>query len=275
MQPMSTSLLAVLLISQSAMAPVAQTSQIALWRLDCGHFENTDMSQMSDDDRYRGQRRNSANGCYLIQHGDEYLLWDAGIAVGARIPFASGAVIGPEKSIVAQMTQLGVTPEQVRYIGISHWHPDHTSQASDFSKATLLIGTGDWALFKSPPEWMKTDVFSPWLTGGSTVEPMAHDKDVFGDGTVVMLATPGHTAGHHSLLVRLRKTGVVLLSGDLYALRESYDHDVVPSENVDRADTLASFDRFKRLVARYKARVIIQHEPADIARLPAFPEAAR
>ena len=88
-----------------------------------------------------------------------------------------------------------------------------------------------------------------------------------------MLAMPGHTPGHNALLVKLA-SGWVLRSGDQYHFTEAVKNRGVPSFNVDRSDTLASHDRFDRIAANLAARVIIQHEPADIARLPAFPKAA-
>ena len=97
---------------------------------------------------------------------------------------------------------------------------------------------------------------------------------MFGDGRVVMLDMPGHTPGHYSLLVRLA-SGPVLLSGDLYHFTEQVQNRGVPPFNHDRADTLASMDRYDRIARNLGARTIIQHEPADIAKLPAFPEAAR
>ncbi len=98
---------------------------------------------------------------------------------------------------------------------------------------------------------------------------------MFGDGTVVILRTPGHTPGHSSLLVRLKEKGNVLLTGDLVHFRENYDSNEVPVFNTDRAQTLASLERFKKIAANLKATVIIQHDPRDIGKLPAFPNAAR
>ena len=88
-----------------------------------------------------------------------------------------------------------------------------------------------------------------------------------------MLGLPGHTPGHAALLVRLA-SGPVLLSGDQYHFSEAVANRSVPSFNTNRADTLASHDRFDRIAANVKAKVIIQHEPRDIAKLPAFPAAA-
>jgi N-acyl homoserine lactone hydrolase len=113
--------------------------------------------------------------------------------------------------------------------------------------------------------------FANWISGGGKVEPVALDKDVFGDGTVVMLDTPGH----HSLLVRLREMGNVLLSGDLDHFQENYEGNGVTTFNTDRAATLASVDRFKKIAANLKATVIIQHDPRDLGKLPAFPVAAK
>ena len=110
--------------------------------------------------------------------------------------------------------------------------------------------------------------------GGGKVEPVARDQDIFGDGSVVMLDMPGHTPGHHSLLVKLAGMGPVLLTGDQAHFQENYDSEGVPTFNTNRADTLASFDRFKALAKNLKATVIIQHEPRDVGKLPAFPKAA-
>jgi N-acyl homoserine lactone hydrolase len=74
------------------------------------------------------------------------------------------------------------------------------------------------------------------------------------------------------LLIKLAKSGAVLVSGDLYHTRENYEKELVPSSNVSRADTLASFQRFKGIVTNTHARVVIQHAPEDFAAMPAFPK---
>jgi N-acyl homoserine lactone hydrolase len=76
-------------------------------------------------------------------------------------------------------------------------------------------------------------------------------------------------------LVKLAQTGNVVLSGDLAHFRENYEGNGVPTFNVNRAETLASIDRIKKLTANLKATMIIQHDPRDLGKLPAFPAAAR
>jgi glyoxylase-like metal-dependent hydrolase (beta-lactamase superfamily II) len=144
------------------------------------------------------------------------------------------------------------------------------------TNATLFIGKGDWdgVTAKPPMTGANAAGFTHWISGGGKVEPLTADKDVFGDGSVVVLRTPGHTPGHSSLLVRLKDKGPVILLGDAAHFHENYDSNGVPAFNYDRAETLASLDRIKKIAANLKATVIIQHDPRDIGKLPAFPAAA-
>ncbi|HSM54381.1 MAG TPA: MBL fold metallo-hydrolase, partial [Erythrobacter sp.] len=118
--------------------------------------------------------------------------------------------------------------------------------------------------------------FAPWLGAEpAAVTAIAHDHDVFGDGTLLIKAMPGHTPGHTSLLVRLPEKGDVLLTGDLYHFEEQVTNRGVPEFNTSRADTLASFERFNAMAKALDATVIIQHDPRHLDRLPAFPESAK
>ena len=266
---------ALLLLTASAGA-VSQTrtqavEPLQLWRLDCGSID-VDLAAFSDTGLYTGERRTLAASCYLIKNGDQLLLWDTGLdgSLAGKPRDSEGSLL--KERIVPQLARIGVKPSDVKFLGISHYHFDHTGQAADFPGATLLIGKEDWAVVKSREALMSR--FAPWLSGGGKVEEVARDKDVFGDGRVTMLGLPGHTPGHSALLVRLA-SGPVLLSGDQYHFTEQVANRGVPTFNTDRADTLASHDRFDRLAKNLGARVIIQHEPRDMAKLPPFPQPAR
>jgi glyoxylase-like metal-dependent hydrolase (beta-lactamase superfamily II) len=226
--------------------------------------------RFSDTYAYPGVKVQFVYSCYLIKHGDDYMMWDTGQATTA------GAV-APKVGLVELLAQLKVAPERVRYIGISHYHGDHIGQANALPGATLLIGKGDWDVLAgpNPPTGLNPQLVSHWISGGGKVEPVPQDKDVFGDGTVVMLYTPGHTPGHHSLLVRLAQMGPVILSGDFVHFHENYETGGVPIFNFDRAQTLASIDRIKKIAANLKATLIVQHDARDLDKLPAFPAAAK
>ena len=261
-------------------APPAAQAELALWRLDCGAFVIKQYGAFfSDTYQYPQGPKNIVGSCYLIRHGNRYMLWDTGLSdamVGNPVENAAQRLT-LRSSVVDQLKQLNVRPEQIELIGISHWHFDHTGQAARFPQAKLLIGRGDLEHLRNRGPGVNdaaVNAMAHWLTGGGTVEGVAGDHDVFGDGRVMMLKMPGHTPGHSALLVRLA-SGPVLLTGDLYHFTEQVANRGVPPFNHDRADTLASMDRFDRMAKNLRAKVIIQHEPADIAKLPAFPQAAR
>ncbi|HEY1542872.1 MAG TPA: N-acyl homoserine lactonase family protein [Xanthobacteraceae bacterium] len=256
-----------------AFAASAQAAaEVSVTRLaDCGTpQEPTVVNQrFSDTFAYGDMKRQFVYSCYLVKHGDEYLLWDTGHSMTAP-------KVAPKVSIVDQLAKLNLKPEQIKYVGISHYHADHTGQVDSFPGATLLIGQGDWDAITSPhpAQGVNFKPFEKWAKGESKVEPVPTDKDVFGDGTVIVLATPGHTPGHHSLLVKLAKKNLIL-SGDAVHFRENYETNGVPWFNFNRAETVASIERLKQLVKNLHATLIIQHDARDVNKLPAFPAAAK
>jgi len=246
--------------------------EVTLTRIDCGTAATpTDVGQrFSDTFAYKDLKLTFTYSCYLIKHGGEYMVWDTGFAPGTN-PNA------PKVGIVDRLKELTVTPDQVKYVGISHFHADHTGQLTPFTNATLLIGKGDWDQITSPTPMQGANVagFKSWIDEKRKVEPLTADKDVFGDGSVIVLRMPGHTPGHNGLLVRLKDMGPVLLSGDAAHFHENYESNGVPSFNFDRAATVASIERIKQMAANLKATFIIQHDMRDIGKLPAFPAAAK
>jgi N-acyl homoserine lactone hydrolase len=247
-------------------------ADVSLWRLDCGTGAKPVAvgERFSDTFAYPSDKTLPFTySCYAIKHGTDWMVWDTGFPPGAN-PNA------PKVSLADQLGQLKVTPGEIKYVGISHFHADHTSQLPALTNATLLIGKGDWDGVNAKPPMTGANAagFTHWISGGGKVEPLSADKDVFGDGSVVVLRTPGHTPGHSSLLVRLKDKGPVIVTGDAAHFHENYDSNGVPAFNYDRAETLASLERIKKIAANLKATVIIQHDPRDIGKLPAFPQAA-
>ena len=256
----------------AAVAAPAQAADMSLTRLDCGTPQAPIAvnQRFSDTYAYGDLKLQFVYSCYLVKHGDDYLLWDTGHAM-------TTPNVAPKVSIVDQLAKLGLKPEQIKYVGISHYHADHTGQVASFPSATLLIGSREWDAITAPKpaEGVNYKPFEHWAKGEGKVEPLALDKDVFGDGSVIVLRTPGHTPGHQSLLVKLPQTGAVVITGDAAHFRENYDSDGVPAFNFDRAQTVASLERLKKIAANLKATVIIQHDARDIDNLPAFPASAK
>ena len=263
-------------VCATLLAPTLSRAQtppaVSITRLECGtNAAPTDVgARFSDTYAFNGLKVQLTFSCYLIRHGDDYLLWDTGNPVSA-------APTAPKTSLVDLLAQLKLTPAQIKYVGISHYHGDHVGQVSSFPQSTLLIGKGDWDVLNDPKSNGTTNPapFANWISGGGKVEPLPGDKDVFGDGSVIMLNMPGHTPGHHSLLVKLKEMGNVLITGDVSHFRENYESSGVPTFNTDRAASLASIDRFKKIATNLKATVIIQHDARDVGKLPVFPAAAK
>jgi glyoxylase-like metal-dependent hydrolase (beta-lactamase superfamily II) len=250
----------------------AAAADLEVWRLDCGKLTDWNKEEMSDVFSYRAEKQSLTDSCYLIRHNQDYMLWETGIsAAGASSYTAAGMPSAAGPPLGAQLSRLGLKPDRISIIGVSHFHRDHTGQAVEFSQAHLLIGLEDYQVLK---EKRPADI-APWLGEKANVEKVVGDKDVFGDGSVVMLSTPGHTLGHHSLLVRLRRFGPLLLSGDLWHFSDQVSPNEMADGTADRAAELASRDRVLKAVANLKATLVIEHEIADISKLPPFPASAR
>ncbi len=248
---------------------------LRLYAIDCGRLDYPDMDGFSDTDDYAGEAGSLVVSCFLVRHGAEWLLWDTG--VGDRIAALPNGEVKQNgrftlrRTLASQLAQIGLAPDDLHYVALSHLHSDHAGDIGLFPHATFLIAAAEIAWARGPP--------TPEGVEASQIAPLEHarvrtfdkDLDVFGDGSVRILKAPGHTPGHCMLLLKLPKSGPLLITGDLFHQRRSLTGHLVPRINVSRADTLASMDRFKGLVKATGARVIISHERKDFDALPVFP----
>ena len=249
---------------------------IRLYTLDCGHLHFRDMRMFDDSGALDGKPGDMSAPCFLIVHPRGILLWDTGLgdAIAKHpdgVEMAPGIRATVPVTLVSQLAKLGLKPADIDDLAFSHWHEDHTGNANLFGKAIWILQRKelDAATGKSPPPFEPLAAVSAWRTAPKRI--IDGDADVFGDGSVRLLLMPGHTPGHQVLEVHLAHAGYVLLSGDLYHSRENRKFRRVPRVNTDRAATLASMDRFEAIAKRDHARVVIQHDPRDIALLPKFP----
>lgn len=262
-------------------APTAaqETPDLEMWRLDCGSIELSDTAPFSDAHLYDGEKRSMTDSCYLIRHGKQYLLWDTGLPAALKGQQVTQWVftLSVTRTLKEQLAEIGVDSSQITHVGISHYHDDHIGQAAEFPNAQLVIGALDADAVTSGQMEETRAQLAPWLAEGATgdIRRRRADLDLFEDGSVVIKSMPGHTPGHASLLVRLPETGDVLLTGDLYHFEEQIVNRGVPQFNTNRADTLASFERFNATAKALDATVVIQHDPRHISRLPAYPESAK
>lgn len=248
-----------------------------LYVLECGESRTTDVSAWSPGVD-AGVAREFSDNCYLIRHGSHWLLWDSGIA-DAIAEKPDGIVAGGgiltlfvRKTLASQLQALGVTPTEITHLAFSHFHGDHVGNANLFTKAILLVQRAEYDLAFGPDAAQAG--YAPALYARLRDNPVVRldgDHDVFGDGSVTIIATPGHTPGHQSLLVRLPKQGPVVLSGDLVHFRENWDAKRVPARNFDRTLSLKSMARIEALLLSEKAILWINHDRTQSASIPHAP----
>lgn len=253
-------------------APDVPAVPMALSRIDCGRVDVADFTSVfSDKKAYPPGPRQLASSCYLIRHGETIMIWDTGFSIDlkGKKQDIGGLIASLDRTVVEQLADGGLKAADVDVLGISHSHADHIGQAALFPNARLIIGKADFDGAKG-----KDDPFGPWRNADAKVTTTERDLDIFGDGSVVAYFLPGHTPGHMALLVRLQ-SGPVLLSGDVVHGHDTLALKAVPTFNADRAQSIASMERFEKLAKETGAKVIVQHELQDIGKLPAFPQAAK
>jgi glyoxylase-like metal-dependent hydrolase (beta-lactamase superfamily II) len=248
--------------------------------LYCGESDTKDVSIWSPGVDV-GKPREFSDSCYLIRHDKGWMLWESGIS-DAIADKPDGVVVGGgiltlrmKTTLASQLRELGVTPADIKYLGFSHFHGDHVGNANAFTEGTLYIQQAEYdAAFGPEPGKFN---FNPALYEKLRATPIVRlqgDHDVFGDNSVTILSTPGHTPGHQSLLVRLPKTGVVLLSGDATHFEENWVNRRVPARNFDREQSLASMEKIARVLEREGAKLWINHDKLQTGSLPHAPDFA-
>jgi N-acyl homoserine lactone hydrolase len=265
-------ILAVAALAISALTALAQPKPGVdrLYILNCGEGVAGDISLWSPGVNV-GQPMDFVDNCYLIHHTQGWLLWDTGI---------TDAIAGmPEglppsdprmthwrrpKTLAAQLEAVGVKPTDIKYVAVSHTHPDHIGNVELFPHSMLLVQKAEY-------EW-PTPFGAGRFKPEHPVTKLQGDHDVFGDGSVMILSTPGHTPGHQSLLVKLPKTGALVLSGDAVHFKSNWENRRVPSVNTDKDQTLASMERIADVLAREKAQLWINHDKAQRDTLKMAPE---
>jgi glyoxylase-like metal-dependent hydrolase (beta-lactamase superfamily II) len=249
------------LSAQAAVAQLDKTGVEKLYVLNCGEGVAGDISRWSPGVN-EGQSMDFVDTCYLIKHAKGWFLWDTGIPDAVASMPNGLAPADPKavtwrrpKTLAAQLEQIGVKPADIKTMGVSHTHPDHIGNVEMFPQSILYVQKAeyDWPGANNEPR------FKP----SHPVELLSGDKDVFGDGSVTILSTPGHTPGHQSLLVKLPKTGAVVLSGDAVHFKDNWDNRRVPSMNANKDQSAASMQKIADMLAKEKAQLWINHDKAQ------------
>jgi N-acyl homoserine lactone hydrolase len=283
--PSVAALIAMLLVSACAglgHSP-ALPDTARLYVFDCGTHHIADPTGFSLE-KAELQTTDMALACVLVAHPKGLLIWDAGAVADSawtatgnpiRLPVVPSdgreRQVTVRKPLLAQLAEIGYSPSQVTYFALSHYHFDHTANANEFAGSTWLVRQADRdAMFAEKPPFATQPARYAGLRNAKT-RIVTGDDDVFGDGTVILKATPGHTPGHQSLYVKLRNTGGVLLSGDLYHYRESRTLQRVPKFDWNQAQSRATRAAMETFVRDMGAQLWIQHDYFSDAKLKKAP----
>jgi N-acyl homoserine lactone hydrolase len=210
---------------------------------------------------------------FLVEHRDGIVLFDAGLAPEAaadpRRVYGERADrlqlrYAPEQRVDRQVHAAGHQPEDVTVVVLSHLHFDHAGSAHLFPAAQVLVGAGELAHARAGADsYCRAEDVA--RVAGCRPNEVAADTDLFGDGSVVVLRTPGHTPGHLSLLVRLPDRAY-LLTGDAVHTRSALISESPFPHDDDPVAAVASIRRVKELANESGAAIWVSHDPDDWAR---------
>jgi glyoxylase-like metal-dependent hydrolase (beta-lactamase superfamily II) len=276
--PFFLGLLVVALIAGCAGGGAGDGGVQRLYVLYCGEGDAPDTARWTPGVAANvGKPITLSNSCYLIKHAKGWMLWETGYSESiVGNPKGNPTAVlhwqwRAPKSLTQQLADLGLRPDDISVVGFSHAHPDHIGNGSLFTRATLLIQEPEYDFYLGP-KGKPPAAPANWLKLRENPTTRLHgDYDVFGDGSVTILSSPGHTPGHQSLLVKLPKTGAVLLTGDAAHFRENWDTPRAPVQNYDKDATIASLQKLKTVATASKAQVWINHDVAQTASLRKSP----
>jgi len=210
------------------------------------------------------------------------LLWDAGVPESAHNDPRGWSTLPKlivyhlDKALTDQLAEIGLKPTDIARVAISHTHGDHIGNVSLFSNAAIMVQRAEYSWINSPngPNDNVNQLMAlarELLGTPKNLQLIDGDTDVYGDGSVTLVFTPGHTPGHQSLLVHLKNSGFIILSGDVVHSEENFDKNVVPSLNTNKAESIASMEKIRQMIATYKATLFINHDKKQTEKLKLLP----
>jgi len=252
-----------------------------LFRLDCGRSLANDESVWTPGEN-AGRSIEFSSTCWLIKHGSEWLLWDAGVPEAALNDPRGWSTLPKlivyhlDKTLTDQLAEIGLKPRDIARVAISHTHGDHIGNVGLFPNSTILMQQAEYSWINSPdgPNDNVNQLMAlarKLLGAPKNLQLIDGDNDVFGDGSVTLVSMPGHTPGHQSLLVHLKNSGFIILSGDVVHLEENFEKNRVPSLNTNNAESIASMQKIRQMIAMYKATLFINHDKKQTDKLKLLP----
>ncbi|MEA1650673.1 N-acyl homoserine lactonase family protein [Nitrospirillum sp. BR 11164] len=175
-------------------------------------------------------------------------------------------VMTPDQGCVAQLATLGLAPGDIRHVALSHLHSDHTGAIGRFPGATHIVQRREHE-YAHAPDWFaaaaytRRDFDRPGLDWRLLEGDATDGHDVFGDGVLRLVFTPGHSVGHQSFLVTLPHSGAWLLAADAVYTLDHWNERVLPGFLASAVDTVRSVRKLHALAERTGATLVPGHDP--------------
>ncbi|HXD75351.1 MAG TPA: N-acyl homoserine lactonase family protein [Vicinamibacterales bacterium] len=278
-------LISLALAAGLAVAAPAAPKSLRVYVFDGGTLGGGDPSRFSLKPEEMAEHDMSI-AAYLVVHPRGVLMWDSGALPDRELtkegtttryrivlPNGNERFVTTTKKLATQLAATGYSPRDVTYLALSHYHYDHTGNANMFAGATWLVRQNERDIMfpDKPNDLTRPETYSA-LKSSKTTIVKTDDYDVFGDGTVVLKWTPGHTPGHQVLFLKLAKTGPLVISGDLYHYPEERRLHRVPTFDADPKQTAASRASLDVFMQKAGAQLWIQHDLAANRKLKKAPE---
>jgi len=259
-----------------AQAPPASVKSPRIYVFDNGTLSGLDPKQYFGFERSELKAVDFTAQSYLVVHPKGTLMWDAGVIADSQFkgsePVKEG-ISTATKPLLPQLAAAGYKPSDITYFAMSHYHSDHTANANVFAGSTWIVQKAERdAMFAGPAAQIMVPATFSALKDAKTKLLENEDFDVFGDGSVVMMSTPGHTPGHQVLFVKTATRGPIVLAGDLYHYPEERTTGKTPSFEFNAAQSKVSRNRIEIFLKQTGAQLWIEHDIATHANLPKAPK---
>jgi glyoxylase-like metal-dependent hydrolase (beta-lactamase superfamily II) len=169
-------------------------------------------------------------------------------------------IMPPGDNVLTGLSCVGRTPDDIDVVVCSHLHPDHCGCNAFFKRATVMVHEKEIVAARKPDAVPMGYLATEWDFGA--FDQLTGERDVFGDGRIVLIELPGHTPGSIGALVALEKCGTFLLAADTVSLRVTLDRNVAPRNTQDPQALAKSWEEVRRIEAR-GATVLCGHDAAQ------------
>lgn len=175
-------------------------------------------------------------------------------------------VMGRQENCIDQLKNIGVDPSTIKNVLVSHLHLDHSGGVGRFPNANYLVQKKEYEYAFNPdwfskPAYIRKDFDKPDINWKFLDHKKDDFYDLYGDGSIIIIFTPGHAPGHQSFLINLPNTGYVLLTIDAAYTMDHWNNLTLPGLVCSAVDVVNSVKKLKKIAQEKNAIIVTGHDP--------------